>query len=115
MRRRPRSARSAARRVPIARDAWSGEGSARSLRDLSNDTGDDGPDVFTPGRHWEYDDTQCTQGQKFFAVDECMEANPRRIWEWRISACHHPPTGDIDDFDCDEVLGLVAGLNILPK
>jgi hypothetical protein len=65
-----------------------------------DDSGDQGADVFTPGCHQEYADAACTQGQAFFGVDECTDANPRTIWEWTLSTCHLP-TGDIADFDCD--------------
>jgi hypothetical protein len=65
-----------------------------------NDTGDIGPDIWTPGCHYQYWDPQCSTGKAFVDGDICSEENPKLIIEWTLSDCH-PPQGDTATYNCD--------------
>ena len=65
-----------------------------------NDTGDIGPDIWTPGCHFEYPTPECVNGA-FFLGDQCSETNPKVLIEWTVSPCH-PPSGDRESYDCDK-------------
>jgi len=65
-----------------------------------NDTGDIGPDIWTPGCHYEYPNPQCIDGT-FFLGDVCSDKNPVVLIEWTVSTCH-PPQGDREAYDCDK-------------
>ena len=68
-----------------------------------NDTGDNGIDVFTPGCHYLYPNSNACQGTgQRFSEDSCGIQNVNLILEWDLSTCHGP-TGDLNIYDCDKI------------